>query len=235
MAQMKEQIRAPEKIKLSNEKIANLLDIQFKTLVIRVVQELTGYFKSIKKTQAAMKVDFCERKKNLQGTNSDRKETRTQINGLVQKKERNIQPEQNEETRIQKNKERLWNLQDTLKRSHIQITGVPEGEEEQQEIENLFEKIMKENFPNLAKEIDYQKVQEAQRVPQRFDPRRNPPRHIIITLPKIKRTDLHPRLLYQAKLSLRMEGKIKCFSDKVKLKKLIITKPLLYEMLKGVT
>ena len=45
---------------------------------------------------------------------------------------------------------------------------------------------MKENFPNLAKEIDFQKVQEAQRVPKRLDPRRNTPRHVIITLPKIK-------------------------------------------------
>ena len=53
-------------------------------------QELTGYFTNIKKTQAAMKVGLCEIKKNLQGTNSDRKETRTQINGLEQKKERNI-------------------------------------------------------------------------------------------------------------------------------------------------
>ena len=51
----------------------------------------------------------------------------------------------------------------------------------------------------------------------------------------MKDKDLHPRLLYPAKLSFRMEGKIKCFSDKVKLKRLIITKPLLYEMLKGVT
>ena len=49
----------------------------------------------------------------------------------------------------------------------------------------------------------------------------------------IKGKDLHPRLLYPAKLSFRMEGKIKCFSDKVKLKKFTITKPLLYEMLKG--
>ena len=49
----------------------------------------------------------------------------------------------------------------------------------------------------------------------------------------MKGKDLHPRLLYPAKLSLRMEGKIKCFSDKVKLKEFIITKPLLYEMLKG--
>ena len=50
---------------------------------------------------------------------------------------------------------------------------MPEGEEEEQEIENLFEKIMKENFPNLAKEIDFQEVQEAQRVPMKLDPRRN--------------------------------------------------------------
>ena len=92
-----------------------------------------------------------------------------------------------------------------------------------------------ENFPNLAKERDFREVQEAERVPKKRDPRRNTTRHIIITLPMIKRKDLHPRLLYPAKLSFRMEGKIKCFSDKVKLKKLIITKPLLYEMLKGLT
>ena len=63
---------------------------------------------------------------------------------------------------------------------------MPEGEEEEQEIENLFEKIMKKNFHNLAKEINFQEVQEAQRVPKRLDPRRNTQRHIIITLAKIK-------------------------------------------------
>ena len=51
----------------------------------------------------------------------------------------------------------------------------------------------------------------------------------------MKGKGLHPRLLYPAKLSFRMEGQIKCFSDKVKLKKFIFTKPLLYEMLKGLT
>ena len=157
---------------------------------------------------------------------------------------------------------------------------MPEGEEEEQQIEKLFEKIMKENFPSLAKEIDFQEVQEAQRVPKKLEPRRNTLRHIIIALAKIKDKerileaarekdtvtykgvplrlsadfsketfqarrgwqevfkvmkgkDLHPRLLYPAKLSFRMEGKIKCFSDKIKLKEFIITKPLLYEMLKG--
>ena len=64
-----------------------------------------------------------------------------------------------------------------------------EEEEEEQEIENLFATIMKENFPNLAKEIDslsFQEVQKAQRVPKKLDPRRNTPRHIIITLSEIK-------------------------------------------------
>ena len=108
-----------------------------------------------------------------------------QINGLEQKEEINIQPEQNEETRIQKNEESPRNLRDNFKHSHIRIIEVPEGEGEGQEIENLFEKIM-ENFPNLAKEIDFQEVQEAQRVPKKLDPRKHTPRHIIIALPKIK-------------------------------------------------
>ena len=77
---------------------------------------------------------------------------------------------------------RLW---DMSKRAHIRIIGAPEGEGEEQEIENLFEKIMKENFPNLAKEIDIQ-VQEAQRVPNKLDPKRFTPRHIIIKMAKVK-------------------------------------------------
>ena len=147
-------------------------------------------------------------------------------------------------------------------------------------MKTYLKKIVKENFTNLANEIDFQEIQEVQRVPKKLDPRRNTPRHIIITLGKItqkerileaareketvtyqgvpirlsadfsketlqarrgwkeafqvmKGKDLHPRLLYPAKLSFRMEGQIKCFSDKVKLKEFIITKPLLYEMLKG--
>ena len=127
-----------------------------------------------------------EKKENVRETNSDGKEIGTQINGVDQKEERNIQPEKNEERRLQKNEERLRNLQDIFKCPNIQIIGVPEGEEKEQKIENLFVQIMKENFPHLAKEIDFQEVQEAQRVPKKLDPRRNTARHIIITLPKIK-------------------------------------------------
>ena len=95
----------------------------------------------------------------------------------------------NEATRIRKNDERLRNLQDIFKCSSIWIIGVPEGEEKKQVTENLFEQIMKVNFPNLAKEIDFQEVQEAQRVPKKLDPRRNTPRHITITFPRMKRKE----------------------------------------------
>ena len=178
---------------------------------------------------------------------------------------------------FKKNEEKLRNPWDNFKCSNIWIIGVPEGEEEEQEIGNLFEQIIEENFPNLAKETDFQ---EAQRVPKKMDQRRNKPRHIIIKLSKIKDKErilkaarekeavtykevpirlsadfsketlkarrgwkevfqvmkgkgLHPRLLYPAKLSFRMEGQIKCFPDKVKLKEFLITKPLLYDILKG--
>ena len=130
---------------------------------------------------------------------------------------------------------------------------MPGGEEEEQEMENIFENIMKENFPNLAKEIDFQEARESSK---EVGPKRNTPWYIIITLAKIKyrerilkaareketvtykgvpirlsadfsketfqaRRDwqevfqvmkgkgLHPRLLYPAKLSFRMEGQIK--------------------------
>ena len=53
-------------------------------------------------------------------------------------------------------------------------------------IENLFEQITKENFPDLSKEIVFQEIQETQRVPKKLHPRKHTPRHIIITLSKIK-------------------------------------------------
>ena len=128
-------------------KRTNLSDAQFKTLVIRMLTEMVEYGHKMEEKVKAMQSEI---KENVQGTNSEGKESGTRINDLEQKEEINIQPEQNEETGIQKHEERLRNLQDILKCSNIQIIGAPE-EEEKQEIENSFEKIMKENFPNLAK------------------------------------------------------------------------------------
>ena len=82
MAHMKEQIKAPEKIQLSNEEIVNLSHAQFKTLVI------TELVKFGHKLDEKMKAMLRETKENVQGTNSDAKETATQINGVDQKEEK---------------------------------------------------------------------------------------------------------------------------------------------------
>ena len=95
-------MKAPKKIKLSSEEIASLSDAQFKTPVIRKLTELVEFGR---KLDEKMKAVLRETKENIQGTNSVGKETGTQINGLDQKEEINIQSEQNEATRIQKNEE----------------------------------------------------------------------------------------------------------------------------------
>ena len=98
MAQMKEKVKTWEK-ELSNDKTANLSDAEFKTLVIRMLTEMVEYTCKIGEKVKAVQSEI---KENMQGTNSEGKETRTQINGLEQKEERNFQPEQNKETIIQK-------------------------------------------------------------------------------------------------------------------------------------
>ena len=103
---MKEQSKTSER-ELSDEEIGNLSDGKFKVLVIKMLTELTELSQKMKGTQN-------EIQQNIQGTNSDSKETRTQINNLEQKEEMNIQLEENEEIRIQKSEERLRNLQDNL-------------------------------------------------------------------------------------------------------------------------
>ena len=99
MAQMKEQNKTLEK-ELNKMEKSNLSDEEFKTLVIRMLKELTGYFNSIKKTQAEMKVTLSEIKK-IYRNKSGLDEVENQINDLEHKEEKSIQSEQQEGKRIQ--------------------------------------------------------------------------------------------------------------------------------------
>ena len=92
---MKEQIKPPEK-QLSHEDIVNLSDAEFKTLVIRMLTEMVEYDYKIKEEVKAIQSEI---KKNIQGTNSEGKETGTQMNDFEQKEEINIQPEQSEKNK----------------------------------------------------------------------------------------------------------------------------------------
>ena len=155
-------------------------------------------------------------------------------------------------------------MQDNMKRNNIRIIGIPEGEEEEQGIENLFEKVMMENFPTLMREKITQ-IQETQTVPSKRNPKRPTTRHIKIKMAKfqdnqrilkaarekqevtykgapmrlaadfsmetlqarrerhkifqVMRTrGLQPKILYPARLSIKIEGQIKSFPDKRSLK-----------------
>ena len=129
MAQMKEQIKTPEK-ELNKMEISNLSDSDFKTLVIRMLKEFSEGLRSIKTIQSEMKSTVIEIKNNLQGDNSRVNKAKTQINGLEHKEAKNNQSEQ-EEKRVQENEDSVSSLWDNFKQSDICIIGVPEGEEKE--------------------------------------------------------------------------------------------------------
>ena len=167
MLQMKEQTKTPEK-ELNKMEINNLSDAEFKPLVIRMFKELSEDLSSIKKTQSETEGTLIEIKKTLQGNNSRVDESENQTNDLEHKEAKNHHTEPEEEKRIQKHEDSINSLWNNFKRSNIPIIGVPVGEDKEQQIGNLSEKIVKEIFPNLVKEIDMQD-QEAQRVPIMMD------------------------------------------------------------------
>ena len=88
------------------------------------------------------------------------------------------------ENQVKKHESNRRDLWENIKQANLCIIGIPEGEEKEKEIENIFEEIMAENFPNL-KETDI-KIQEAQRTPNKLNPKKPTPRHIIIKMAKVK-------------------------------------------------
>ena len=95
----------------------------------------------------------------------------------------------------QNNEEGLREMQDNMKGNNVHIIGIPEGEEEEQRIENLFEKVMMENFPNLMKEKVTQ-IQDTQRVPIKRNPKRPTAKQIIIKMAKFQEKE---RILKEAR------------------------------------
>ena len=167
--------------------ISNLSDTESKTLVARMPKQLSEDLNSIKKTQSETKDTLIEIKNNLQGNNSRVDEAENQINDLEHKEGKNNHLEQKVKKESPQNEDSVNNLWDNFKRSNICIIGLPEGEEKEQEIRNLFEKIMKDYFPDLMKEIDMQD-QKAQNTKQ-DGCKETTPSDIIIKRPKFKDKD----------------------------------------------
>ena len=120
--------------------ISNLPDAELRTLVIRMLKELSEDLNSIKKTPVRNQGTLIEIKNNLQGNHSRVNEAKDQINDLEHKEAKSNKSEQEEEKRIQKNEDSISSLWENFKRSNILIIGMAEGGEKEQVIENLFEK-----------------------------------------------------------------------------------------------
>ena len=136
---------------------------------------------TINKGQEEMKNTISELKNTVEGMKSRLDEAEDRISELEDKVEQNTQEEQEKEKRLRKNEEGLREMQDNMKCNYIRIIGIPEGEEEEQGIENLFEKVIMENFSNLMREKVTQ-IQEIYRVPSKRNPKRPTARHIIIKM-----------------------------------------------------
>ena len=116
---------------------------------------------TINKGQEEMKNTISELKNTVEGIKSSLNEAEDQISELEDKVEKNTQNEQEKEKRLRKNEEGLREKQDNMKRSNMHRIGTPEGEEEQQGIENLLGRVMMEDFPKLMREKVTQ-IQETQ-------------------------------------------------------------------------
>ena len=156
------------------------------------MKELSQNFSNLNKDLNTLRKDMpqlknvtVEMKKSWQGINSISDDTEEWASNQENRIEEVAQLEDQKEKRIKNNEDSIRDLWDNIKHTNIRIIGVPEGEEREKRMENLFEEIMAENFPNLAQETDIQ-VQEAQRVPNKMNPKRPTPRHIIIKMAMVK-------------------------------------------------
>ena len=198
--QVKEQESCPPN-QTKEEEVGNLPEKEFRILIVKMIQNLeikmetqinsletriekmqerfNKDLEEIKKSQYIMNNAINEIRNTLEATNSRITEAEDRISEIEDRMVEINESERKQEKRIKRNEDNLRDLQDNMKRSNIRII------DRKKDHEKILEEIIVENFPKMGKEIITQ-VQETQRVPNRINPRRNTPRHILIKLTKIK-------------------------------------------------
>lgn len=201
ITQMMEKGKTPEN-QLSHEEILSIQEKDFRLLMIKMMQDignklkakmdnlqetLTKEIQDIKLKQEEMQNTITEIKNSLEAANSRIQEAEEGISEVEDRLVEIMDAEQKREKRLKTNEESLRELWDNVKRTNICIIGVP-GEEREKGTEKIFQEIIAENFPHMGKEPLTQ-IQEAQRVPNKINPRRNTLRHILIKLTKIRQRE----------------------------------------------
>nr|KAF6437933.1 hypothetical protein HJG59_008654 [Molossus molossus] len=189
--QMKEQETSTED-ETNEMQLSKLTELEFRAMILRKLKSMRKDIEmlkinqlEIKNHQEEMKNDISEIKNTLEGLNIRVEEAEDQISELEDRVEKINQSENQKKKTIKKQEESLRELWDKWKHNNIHVIGVAEEEGNEQVLENIFEEIVTENFPNLVKEEGIQ-VQEAQRVPSEKNLNRPTSRHIVIKMPKIK-------------------------------------------------
>ena len=264
-------------------------DLEFKREILKILKELREDMNSnadtlrkelenIRRSQEKLEHSFAEMQTELRAVKTRMNNAEERISDMEDRIMEITQSGQQTENRIKKLESNIRDLWDNINRANLHIIGIPEGVEKDKGMENIFEEIIAGNFPNL-KDTGF-KIQEAQRAPNKLNPNRPTPRHIIIKMAKVsdkerilkaarekqnvtykgtpirisadfstetlqarrewqeifkvlKGKNMQPRILYPARISFKIEGEIKIFSNKQKLKEYSNTKPRLKEILKG--
>uniref|UniRef100_A0A8D1Z1I0 L1 transposable element RRM domain-containing protein n=1 Tax=Sus scrofa TaxID=9823 RepID=A0A8D1Z1I0_PIG len=285
--QLNQQENSPKAVNNETD-LCSLTYLEFKREIVKILKELREHMNSntdtlrkelenIRRRQEKLENSFAEIQTELRAVKT-RMNNAERISDMEDRIMEITQSGQQTENRIKKLESNIRDLWDNIKRANLRIIGIPEGVEKDKGMENIFEEIIAGNFPNL-KDTGF-KIQEAQRAPNKLNPNRPTPRHIIIKMAKVsdkerilkaarekqnvtykgtpirlaadfsteslqarrewqeifkvlKGKNMQPRILYPARTSFNIEGEIKFFSNKQKLKEYSNTKPRLKEILKG--
>ncbi|KAK1332050.1 hypothetical protein QTO34_007731 [Cnephaeus nilssonii] len=150
ISQRKENVESPRK-EISETEACNMTEKEFRVMVVEFIQRMDEKINNLCKNQEEMKSDIATIKNTMESFNSRLQEAEDRISELEDQVQKQAQAEQQLEKKIKKHEESLRELRDNMKRSNMRIIGLPEGQEEQQGLENLFEEIMTENFPDMGK------------------------------------------------------------------------------------
>ncbi|KAK1339804.1 hypothetical protein QTO34_018361 [Cnephaeus nilssonii] len=159
-SQRKENVESPRK-EISETEACNMTEKEFRVMVVEFIHRMDEKINNLCKNQEEMKSDIATIKNTMESFNSRLQEAEDRISELEDQVQKQAQTEQQLEKKIKKQEENLRELRDNMKRSNMRIIGLPEGQEEQQGLENLFEEIMTENFPDMGKIKVTQKIQHS--------------------------------------------------------------------------
>uniref|UniRef100_A0A8D0UHA1 L1 transposable element RRM domain-containing protein n=1 Tax=Sus scrofa TaxID=9823 RepID=A0A8D0UHA1_PIG len=286
-SQLNQQENSPKAVNNETE-LCSLTNLEFKRETVKILKELREDMNSnadtlrkelenIRRGQEKLENSFKEIQTELRAVKTRMNNAEERISDVEDRIMEITQTGQQTENQMKTNERNIRYLWDNIRQTNLCIIGIPEGEEKDKGIENIFEEIIIGNFPNL-KDTEF-KIQEAQRAPNKLNPNRPTPSYIIIKMAKIdkekilkaarekqsvnykgtsirlsadfstetlqerrewqeifkemKGKNMQPRILYPGRISFKIEGEIKIFSNKQKLKEYSNIKPILKEILEG--